>query len=170
MAQPFLGEIRPVGFNFAPRGWALCEGQLMPISQNSALFQLVGTIYGGDGQSTFGIPDLRSRVPVGQGAGYVMGQTGGVENVTLSVNQLPAHNHAASGTNNAGIHAAPGGNVWATDASGATAEYEVSSSIDGAMHPSAITSTGGSQPHPNLQPYLPVNFIIALQGIFPSQG
>src|SRR5215471_5815850 len=128
MGSPFIGEIRSVGFNFAPSGWAFCAGQLMPIAQNEALFTLIGTTYGGDGQNTFALPDLRGRVPIGTGTdsfgnSFVIGQSGGTEQVTLTVNQMPSHNHAANCTDDAGTKAAPGGNIWATDGSGATAEY-----------------------------------------------
>lgn len=168
MAQPFIGEIRPVPYNFAPRGWQLCQGQLLAISQNTALFSLFGTTYGGDGQQTFALPDLRGRVPVGQGPGYAMGQRGGVEQVTLMASQLPVHSHTAFCTNNAGVAAAPSGAIWATDGSGATAEYD--SPPNATMHPAAIGLTGGGQPHENRQPYLTINFIVSLFGVFPARN
>jgi microcystin-dependent protein len=168
MGQPFVGEIRPVPYNFAPQGWQLCQGQLLAISQNQTLFALFGTTYGGDGQQTFALPDLRGRVPVGQGTGYIMGQRGGAEQVSLTISQLPAHNHAAFCTDNAGVNTAPSGAIWATDGSGATAEYDVGP--NSTMHPAAIGTTGNGQPHGNLQPYLTINFVVALFGIFPSQN
>jgi microcystin-dependent protein len=173
MASPFIGEIRSVGFNFAPQGWAFCAGQIMPISQNSALFALIGTIYGGDGQSTFGLPNLRGRVPVGTGNDgfgntYAIGQTGGADEVTMTVGQLPAHNHMANCTDNAGTQAGPAGSIWATDGSGATAEYD--SPTGQAMNAAAIQPAGGSTPHENRQPLLAINFVIALVGIFPTQN
>ena len=168
MAEPFIGEIRPVPYNFAPAGWQLCQGQTLSISQNTALFSLLGTTYGGDGQQTFRLPDLRGRVPVGQDNGYVMGQTGGAEQVTLTASQLPIHNHVANCTDNAGDKAAPSSAIWATDGSGATAEYD--QTPDSTMNPAAIGSTGGGQPHENRQPYLTINFIISLFGIFPSRN
>ena len=169
MADPFLGEIRMFGGNFAPVGWALCNGQLLAISQNDALFNLIGTTYGGDGQNTFALPDLRGRAPVHQGAGFVIGQSGGVENVTLAVGQMPAHNHQAA--------AAAGGNVvdpanavWSSDPGGNTAAYTIPPQGQATMNGAAIGSTGGSQPHDNMQPYLAVNYIISVEGIFPSQN
>jgi microcystin-dependent protein len=168
MAQPFIGEIRPVPYNFAPAGWQLCQGQLLAISQNSALFTLFGTTYGGDGQQTFALPDLRGRVPVGQGPGYVMGQRGGAEQVTLVTNQIAIHSHAAFGTDNAGVKTAPSGQLWATDGSGATAEYDLPPNAT--MNGAAIGNTGGGQPHENRQPYLTINFIVSLFGVFPSRN
>jgi microcystin-dependent protein len=168
MAQPFVGEIRPVPYNFAPRNWQLCQGQLLAISQNDALFALYGTTYGGDGISTFALPDLRGRVPVGQGLGYVMGQRGGAESVSLTISQIPIHSHAALSTDNAGVKTAPSGQLWATDGSGATAEYDLPPNAT--MHAAAIGNTGGGQPHENRQPFLTINFIVALFGIFPSRN
>lgn len=167
MSDYYLGEIRLFGFNFAPRGWALCNGQLMSISQNSALFALLGTTYGGDGITTFALPDLRGRVAIHQGQGpglssHVMGEVGGTETVTLTTNQMPSHAHnplgsAGAQTTNRPDGAAPaqGGNYSTPDAS----------------HPMATTSVvGGSQPHNNVQPYLTMNYCIAVTGIFPSRN
>jgi len=168
MAQPFIGEIRPVPYNFAPRNWQLCQGQLLAISQNNALFALFGTTYGGDGVNTFALPDLRGRVPVGQGTGYVMGQRGGAEQVSLVTSQIPIHSHAAFSTDNAGVKTAPSGQLWATDGSGATAEYDLPPNAT--MNAAAIGNTGGGQPHENRQPYLTINFIVALFGVFPSRN
>jgi microcystin-dependent protein len=167
MAQPYVGEIRMFAGNFAPAGWMFCEGQLLPISENETLFNLIGTTYGGDGQSTFALPDLRSRVPMHQGNGVTLAETGGVETVTLTVAQIPAHSHPLI----ASAHLAPDVNpanrvVAQTGTAGAMSYLEDIPSQN--MSPAAITSTGGSQPHLNLQPYLCVNFIISLFGIFPT--
>jgi microcystin-dependent protein len=171
MSDPFLGEIRMFGGNFAPLGWALCNGQLLPISQNSALFSLLGTTFGGNGQTTFGLPDLRGRVPVhaGQGPGlssYNPGENGGVENVTLITTQMPAHNHTLNATNNDADNSHPQNNILA----GASASIYTASAPTGPMSQQAIGLSGGGQPHQNLQPFLCINFIIALQGIYPSRN
>lgn len=168
MAQPYIGEIRMFAGNFAPAGWAFCDGQLMPISENDALFVVIGTMYGGDGQETFALPDLRSRVPVHQGNGYQMAQTGGVEQVTLSVNQIPVHTHAATcssgGTNTS---ANPLNALW--NVSDVT-QYATSAVPPNAkMSAAALSSAGGSQPHDNMLPYLGINFILSLFGLFPTQ-
>ncbi|MFN2608075.1 MAG: phage tail protein [Acidimicrobiales bacterium] len=170
MSDPFIGEIRMFGGNFAPRGWALCNGQLLSISQNTALFSLLGTTYGGNGQTTFGLPNLQSRVPMhaGQGPGLsprTLGEVAGEESVTLTTTQMPAHGHLASGTNTAGAATRPGGNVPAATSAGAYGP-----SPTDPMNGSFIASAGGSQPHDNMSPYLVVNFIIALEGIFPSRN
>lgn len=152
--------------NFAPAGWMFCEGQLMPISEYETLFNLIGTTYGGDGQSTFGLPDMRGRIPIHQGNGFVLSETGGVEEVTLTVAQIPSHSHLPAADTNSGTSATlAGGHTWAN--SGAAAAY--STDPNGPMMaPNAVASTGGSQPHSNLQPFLCVDFIISLYGIFPS--
>jgi len=168
MAQPYVGEIRMFAGNFAPAGWMFCEGQLLPISEYETLFNLIGTTYGGDGQSTFALPDLRGRIPVHMGSGFTLAETGGVEEVTLTVSQIPAHSHALLATsNNAGTANGPG-NVLAQNT---TYEPYISPSsfpANTALAPSTVSSTGGSQPHSNFQPYLCVDFIISLFGIFPS--
>jgi microcystin-dependent protein len=166
MAQPYIGEIRMFAGNFAPAGWMLCEGQLLPISENETLFQLIGTTYGGDGQSTFALPDLRGRIPIHQGNGFVLAEMGGVEEVTLTVNQIPAHTHALLGSGDLAQSGQAGGNV-----PGVSAAFDAYTAEDpfGNMNPSAIAPAGGSQPHNNFQPYLCINFIISLFGIFPSQ-
>jgi microcystin-dependent protein len=166
VAQPYVGEIRLFAGNFAPAGWMFCDGQLLPISENETLFNLIGTTYGGDGQSTFALPDLRSRVPIHFGAGFVLAETGGVEEVTLSVSQMPSHNHPLlASLNNAGISSATG-NV--TGQVGATQIYrEVAPGSQ--MSTLAVVPAGGGQPHTNIQPYLCINYIISLFGIFPSQ-
>jgi microcystin-dependent protein len=170
MSQPFIGEIRMFGGNFAPAGWAFCNGQPLPIAENDALFTLIGTTYGGDGQETFNLPNLQGRVPIHQGTGYQMGQSGGETSVTLTVQQTPAHGHpllgstaTASGTNpqNAVLGHLPDAGVQT--AYGTTAPY-------GAIDPSSVSPMGGSQPHSNMQPSLAVSFIIALEGVFPTQN
>ena len=166
MAQPYVGEIRMFAGNFAPSGWMLCDGQLLPISENETLFQLIGTTYGGDGQSTFALPQLQSRVPIHQGNGFNLADNGGVETVTLTVNQIPAHTHPLVGAAVIGDQISPSGNVSANSFNVVPYINDVPS---GNFNASAITSTGGSQPHENIQPYLTINFIISLFGIFPSQ-
>jgi microcystin-dependent protein len=165
MAQPYVGEIRMFGGNFAPAGWMFCEGQLLPISENETLFQLIGTTYGGDGQSTFALPDLRGRVPIHQGNGVILAETGGAESITLTVNQIPAHSHPLLASTNVATQSSPSGNVLA-QASPAILYFGAAPNTP--MSPSAVGAVGGSQPHTNFQPYLCVNFIISLFGIFPS--
>lgn len=167
MAQPYVGEIRMFGGNFAPAGWMFCEGQLLPISENETLFTLIGTTYGGDGQSTFALPDLRGRLPIHQGNGFVLAQMGGVEQVTLTVQQIPAHAHPLAASTGPGSVNAPAGNV--TGESAAVKIY-VAEQPTASLSPLAMTATGGSQPHGNFQPYLCISFIISLFGIFPSPG
>jgi microcystin-dependent protein len=171
MAEPFLGEIRMFGFNFAPTGWASCNGQLLSIDQNTALFALVGTYYGGDGMSTFGLPDLQSRVAINQGQApglsyYDIGETGGAETITLTLPEMPEHTHAVGANGAAGTSDRPAGNVPAR-----TKASAYGSAPDGTtMNAGMIGNAGGSEPHQNLQPFLVVNFCIALQGIFPSRN
>lgn len=165
MAQPYVGEIRMFAGNFAPAGWMFCEGQLLPISENETLFQLIGTTYGGDGQSTFALPDLRGRIPIHQGNGFILAETGGVEEVTLTVSQIPAHSHPLLGSSANGTQASPANNVLATSTVVTPYAPETASA---AMAATAIGAVGGSQPHTNFQPYLCVDFIISLFGIFPS--
>lgn len=165
MAQPYVGEIRMFAGNFAPAGWMFCSGQLLPISENETLFQLIGTTYGGDGQSTFGLPNLQSRVPIHPGNGFILAETGGVETVTLTVQQIPAHSHPLLGSTGNGEQANPSGNVLA---SSTLLKLYAVESANATMGATAITPVGGSQPHDNIQPYLTINFIISLFGIFPS--
>lgn len=166
MSEPFLGEIKIVSFNFPPRGWAVCNGQVLPINQNQALFALLGTTYGGNGQTTFALPDMRGRVPVHIGPTIAQGQQGGQEAVTLTTSQLPAHGHARASTLQATSNNASG-NVPAGQPRRGVARYtDAGSAVVLAGAPVA----GGSQPHPNMQPSLVLNVVIALQGIFPSRN
>jgi microcystin-dependent protein len=165
MAQPYVGEIRMFAGNFAPAGWMFCEGQLLPISENETLFQLIGTTYGGDGESTFALPDLRGRIPIHQGNGFILAETGGAEEITLTVQQIPAHSHPLLGASAIGNDPNPGNNVLAE--SSVVSMYQ-SGAPASAMAAQAIGPVGGSQPHTNFQPYLCVDFIISLFGIFPS--
>lgn len=165
MAQPYVGEIRIFAGNFAPAGWMFCEGQLLPISENETLFQLIGTTYGGDGQSTFSLPDLRGRAPIHQGNGFILAETGGAESVTLTVNQIPAHNHATLARSDDGNEPSPINNIWAAES---VVNQHTSVTPVVALGVPSMLPTGGSQPHENLQPYLCVDFIISLFGLFPS--
>ena len=167
MAQPYVGEIRMFAGNFAPAGWMFCEGQLLPISENETLFQLVGTTYGGDGESTFALPDLRGRLPLHQGSGSVMAETGGVEEVTLTVQQAPTHTHALLGSSGNAASNDPTNNVFALSTGGTIFPYGTDQPPT-TLLPTTIGPVGGSQPHANFQPYLCVDFIISLFGIFPS--
>ena len=166
MAQPYVGEIRMFAGNFAPAGWMFCEGQLLPISEYETLFNLIGTTYGGDGQSTFALPDLRGRIPLHQGNGFILAETGGAEEITLTVPQMPSHTHALLASTTNGSTANAQNNVLAR-AVGGTFFY-ISDVAGAGMNPASIGSVGGSQPHTNFQPYLCVDFIISLFGIFPS--
>lgn len=166
MSQPFIGEIRMFGGNFAPVGWSFCNGAILPIDQNDALFNLIGTTYGGDGQTTFALPDLQSRVPIHVGPGFALGQSGGTESVTLTVSQIPAHAHVPQASSNSGTQNAPGGGVWAVPSSG-TIYNTTAPSVT--MAAGALGSDGGSQPHDNMVPFLVINFILSLFGVFPSQ-
>jgi len=164
---PYVGEIKIFAGNFAPVGWAFCEGQLVPISENEVLFNLIGTTYGGDGQATFALPDLRGRLPIHMGGGFTIGETGGVETVTLTASQIPAHTHALLGTTNGASAAAPGSDVvLGRTASSVITPYGADAPLT-TLSPSSIGTVGGSQPHNNFQPYVCVNFIISLFGVFP---
>jgi microcystin-dependent protein len=174
MSEPFLGEIRMTGFNFAPQGWALCDGQLLPISQNEALFAIIGTYYGGNGTSNFALPNLQSRVPIHQGVGsglsqYIVGQTGGVESVALQYNQMPVHNHSVGVVNAGGNVAGPSGNYPAIESTGTSLNYS-NSTPNASLNAATIGNAGGTTPVSIIQPYLCVNFIIALTGIFPTRN
>jgi microcystin-dependent protein len=165
MAQPYVGEIRMFAGNFAPAGWMFCEGQLLPISENETLFQLIGTTYGGDGQSTFGLPDLRGRIPIHQGNGFILAETGGAEEITLTIQQIPAHTHAFVASTAGATATSPSGQIIAQSGQRAVYTEDVTNTN---LAPIAISSVGGSQPHTNFQPYLCVDFIISLFGLFPS--
>lgn len=168
MSEPFLSEIKVVSFNFPPKGWALCNGQFLPINQNQALFALLGTTYGGNGQTTFALPNLRGRVPVHEGNGHTLGEAAGSTSVTVNIQQLPTHLHTLQATNvdvPANRTPAPGGNFMGP----VNNQYGAAANLT-TLHPSSVSSVGGSQPHNNMMPYLVLNFIIALQGIFPSQN
>ncbi len=165
MSEPFLGEIKIVSFNYPPRGWALCNGQLMPINQNQALFSLLGTMYGGDGRVTFGLPEFRGRLPLHVGQGFVQGQFGGEETHTLNISEMPAHNHLVTASSNPASQASPAGAFW-TD----TGRNLYAAAPNAPMAPEAVTPVGGNQPHENRSPYLVLSFCIALQGIFPSRN
>ncbi len=163
MSTPFLGEIKLVAFNFAPKGWALCNGQLLPINQNQALFAILGTTYGGDGRVTFGLPNLQGRTPLHVGGSVVLGQSGGEEAHTLTLNEMPAHTHMAVASSNPADQASPGSGFWAD---GNVPAYAGAPAV--AMAPEAVAPAGGDQAHTNLPPFLVLNYVIALQGIFPT--
>jgi len=165
MAQPYVGEIRMFAGNFAPAGWMFCEGQLLPISENETLFNLIGTTYGGDGQSTFGLPDLQGRLPIHQGNGFILAEQGGAEEITLTVQQIAAHSHPLLAANVVANDPNPQDNLLAE--SSVVSMYQAGSPAT-AMAPQSVGPVGGSQPHTNFQPYLCVNFIISLFGIYPQ--
>ena len=165
MAQPYIGEIRMFAGNFEPAGWMFCEGQLLPISENETLFQLIGTTYGGDGESTFALPDLRGRIPLHPGNGFILAETGGAEEITLTTSQIPAHSHPLLASAAVGTAAAPANGVPAKTTTGF---LYINEAPTDSMAATAIGSVGGSQPHTNFQPYLCVDFIISLFGIEPS--
>lgn len=165
MAQPYVGEIRMFGGNFAPAGWMFCDGQLLPIAENETLFQLIGTTFGGDGQSTFALPDLRGRIPLHQGNNFTPAESGGAETVTLTVNQIPGHTHALLASGSVANDPNPNANVLGE--SSAVSHYHASNPL-AAMAPESIVQVGGGQPHENMQPYLCVSFIVSLFGIFPT--
>jgi microcystin-dependent protein len=170
--EPYIGEIRMFAGNFAPAGWMFCDGQLLPISENDALFTLIGTTYGGDGQETFALPNLQSRIPLHFGTGpdgitYQLAEAAGTESVTLSTQQIPVHNHALIGTTNPATESSPAGSLFGISAQ---VEYGTTGvSADTAMNAGAISPVGGSQPHENCMPFLCINYIISLFGVFPQQ-
>lgn len=165
MAEPFLAEIRIMSFNFPPKGWALCNGQLLPINQNQALFSLLGTTYGGDGRVNFGLPDLRGRTPIHMGSGHTQGERGGEQAHTLNVAELPTHTHTAQAASAASNTPIAANNVLAN----ANNVYGLAANLT-SLGPTSVTNVGGSQAHLNMQPFLTLSFCIALQGIFPSQN
>ncbi len=165
MSEPFLGQVMMASFNFAPKGWALCDGQLLPINQNQALFALLGTTFGGNGQTTFALPDLRGRMPLHTGNGFTLGLHGGEESHTVIAAEMPAHTHPVTTSSSAADQVSPANNYPASSARNGFA-----STPNGTLAPGAVSSAGGSQAHENRSPFLVVNFVIALQGIFPSQN
>jgi microcystin-dependent protein len=166
MSEPYLGEIKIISWNFAPKGWAFCNGQLMQISQNQALFAILGTTYGGDGRTTFALPDLRGGVPLHMGNGIFLGESSGELAHTLTISELPSHSHVPLGNSTTpATQGSPAGNLWGN---GSQAAYNPTPNTS--MNPACVLPTGGSQPHENMPPYRVLNFIIALQGIFPSQN
>ena len=167
MAQPYVGEIRMFAGNFAPAGWNFCDGSLLSISENETLFNLIGTSYGGDGQSTFGVPDLRGRIPLHMGNGFTLAEQGGAEAVTLTANQIPAHTHAFLATTNVGNQPVPTNQVVSQSPQ---IQLYIEDAQDSSFAASALGPNGGGQPHSNLQPYICINYIISLFGIFPSQS
>ena len=165
MSTPFLAEVKIISWNYAPKGWAFCNGQLLPINQNQALFSILGTTYGGDGRVNFALPDLRGRAPIHTSGFFTQGQKSGEESHTVTIPELPAHTHTVSASSAAPDQGLPTGNEWASNANAYS-----SGSPNAAMNPGLISNSGGSQPHANMQPYLVLNFVIALQGIFPSRN
>ena len=166
MSEPFLAEIKLVGFNFAPRGWAFCDGQIMPINQNQSLYSLLGTTYGGDGRTSYALPDLRGRTPLHVGDGYQLGQKGGAETVTLTAAEIAAHTHTFKASNSAGDNRSGSNEVLAT----APMYRSPEASTTTALRSGTITNAGGGQAHNNMQPYTTLGFTIALQGLFPSRN
>ena len=163
---PFIGEISIVAFNFPPKGWAMCNGQLLPINQNQALFSILGTQYGGNGQTNFGLPDFRGRVGIHRGSQFVIGQNGGQEFHTLTQSEMPAHVHPVSASSDNAIQKTASGNYWAAN----SGRFPFASQFNTNMHPLAVNNVGGNQPHENRSPFLVLNVIIALIGVFPSQN
>lgn len=168
MSTPFLGELKLMSFAYPPKGWALCNGQLLPINQNQALFALLGTTYGGNGQTNFALPDLRGRAPLHSGNGVALGEQAGQEAVTLTAAQMPAHTHTLTATNDLANASVPGGAVPAAKARGGMNRYAPAGG-GAAMAAASLASGGGSQPHPNMQPFMVLSWVIAMQGIFPSR-
>jgi microcystin-dependent protein len=167
MSEPFLGEIKIISWNFPPKGWTFCNGQLLPINQNQALFSILGTTYGGDGRVNFGLPNLQGRSPIHVGNGIALGELGGETTHTLNISEIPAHNHVPVGSGALAGSTSISGNLWAKLNTGPNPFISSGSTP---MNPACILPTGGNQPHENMSPYLVLNFIIALQGIFPSQN
>jgi microcystin-dependent protein len=166
MGTPFMAEVKIISWNFAPKGWAFCNGQLLPINQNQALFSILGTTYGGNGQTNFALPNLQGRTPIHWGGGFTLGEVGGQTAHTITASEMPAHNHIPVGNSSTADLSTPVGNFFSD---GGKAIYS-QTNPDGAMFPGLVSNVGGSQPHNNMSPYLVLNFIIALQGVFPSQN
>ena len=167
MSEPFLGEIKIISWNYPPKGWAFCNGQFLPINQNQALFSLLGTMYGGNGQTTFALPDFRGKIPMHMGSGHTQGETAGQYAHTVTMQEMPAHTHFLQGTNNIGTEQNAGSTVILSKS--VANSFGPGTNLV-TMNPGSISNVGGSQPHENKQPFLVLNFIIALQGIFPSQN
>lgn len=167
MSEPFLSEIKVFSFGFPPKGWALCDGQLLPINQNQGLFSLMGTTYGGDGRVNFGLPNLQGRCAMHMGNGHTLGERGGEQAHTLSLSEIPTHTHLVACNSGSGDQPGPKGQYWATDDAAAVL---YNTTVNSTMNPAAIAFVGGSQAHLNMAPFLVLNFCIALQGIFPSQN
>ena len=175
MSEPFLAEVRLVGFNFAPRGWAFCDGQILPINQNQSLYSLLGTTYGGDGRTSFALPDMRGRVPMhvgsSNGTAHLLGQKSGEETHTLAGNEMPQHDHVLHATNASATQAGPAGALPAQVTAGVDFVYSsASDNLNVSLNSAAVANVGGGQAHDNMQPYIAVNFCIALQGLFPSRN
>ena len=170
MSEPFLAEIKIVGFNFAPRGWAFCDGQLLPINQNQSLFQLLGTTYGGDGAATFALPDLQGRTPIHTSDSHLLGKKGGSETVTLTAAEHAPHTHSAKASSDLGDNASPAGDSLSATAAGELLYRDSEATSMTALRPGTVTHAGGSQAHTNMQPFLPLSFCIALRGLFPSRN
>lgn len=168
MSEPFLAEVRMVGFNFAPRGWALCDGQIMPINQNQSLYSLLGTTYGGDGRTSFALPDMRGRTPLHVGNGYKEGNKGGEETHTLSISEMPQHKHAVNASHDNATATSPSGKSLAAARENTYSAYDNATKV--AMANDFLTHVGGGQAHENMQPYTTLNFCIAIQGLFPSRN
>jgi microcystin-dependent protein len=170
MGTPFLGEIKIISWNFAPQGWAFCNGQFLPINQNQALFSILGTMYGGNGQTTFALPDLRAKVPIHRGTGFTEGQAGGENAHTITLSEMPTHNHGALASQDSNVNnsTSPANNFYSATAD--NTQLYFTGNADSAMNNAIISNIGGSQPHENRQPFLVLNFIIALIGVFPSQN
>jgi microcystin-dependent protein len=169
MSTPFLGELRVVAYTFAPRGWVMCNGQLLAINQNAALFAILGTTYGGNGTTDFALPNFQGRAPIHTGGSFPLGASGGEQNHNLILSEIPQHNHSVNGSSANGNTQTAKGNTWAVEGSNTTFIYS-NDSASAQMGGAAIALAGGGQPHDNMQPYLVLNFIIALQGIFPSRN
>ena len=167
MSEPFLAEVRMVGFNFAPRGWAFCDGQLLPINQNQSLYSLLGTTYGGDGRTSFALPDLRSRTPIHKSGGHPLGQKGGTETITLAVAEIASHTPAAKVSSSDGDNTSPAGDILASFADG---HRDPEAATTTALRSGTVSNSGGGQAHDNMQPYQTLAFCIALQGLFPSRS
>jgi microcystin-dependent protein len=170
MSEPFLAEIRIVGFNFAPRGWAFCDGQILPINQNQSLYSLLGTTYGGDGRTSFALPDLRSRTPIHRGDGHSLGQKSGTETVTLTAAQIAAHSHTFKASSTAGVDRSATNNILANTEPLGNLYHDAEAATMTPLRSGSITNAGGGQAHNNMQPYTTLSFCIALQGLFPSRN